>query len=93
MKVLRGGSAETRNNRWVKFDVELDESDLQAEVYKYNLALRELTVIQKYSLLVKLAELLVTIRMETLGVSGEKDSAKLSQEYSDYVTSLPKAED
>lgn len=93
MRVLRGGSAETRNNRWVKFDVELDESDLQAEAYKHNVALSELTVVQKYSLLVKLAELLVTVRMEALGVSGEKTSTELTQEYSGYVNSLPKAQD
>lgn len=93
MRVLRGGSAETSNNRWVKFDIELDESDLQAEVIKYNLAGRDLTVLQKYSLLVRLAELLVTVRMEALGVSGEDASKDLSQQYSKYVNSLPKAED
>lgn len=93
MKILRGGSAETVNNRWVKFDIELDESDLQAEVVKYNLAGHDLTVIQKYTLLVKLAELLVTVRMEELGAKGEISVAQLNQTYKDYVSGLPKADD
>lgn len=93
MIVLRGGSAESAGGRWVKFDVTLDESDLQAEVMKYNLAGRDLTVIQKYTLLVNLAELLVTVRMEALGVKGDKTSADLNQRYKDYVESLPRAED
>ncbi len=93
MRILRGGSAETANGKWVKFDVELDESDLQAEVVKYNLAGRDFTVIQKFTLLVKLAELLVTVRMEELGAKGEFPVAQLNQAYKDYVSSLPRAED
>jgi hypothetical protein len=92
MKVLRGGSAENSQGRWVKFDVELDESDIQAEVIKYNLAQEQLTVLQKYTLLVKLSELLVTVRMESLGVIGDVSASKLSQDYSDYVKSLPRQE-
>jgi hypothetical protein len=93
VRILRGGSAESTSGRWVKFDVELDESDIQAEVIKHNLAGRDLSVIQKYTLLVKLAELLVTVRMEALGVRGEQSSNDLNQSYKDYVASLPKAED
>lgn len=92
MRVLRGGSAENANNRWVKFDIELDESDLQAEVIKHNLAGAELTVIQKYTLLVKLAELLVTVRMEALGVQGEESSQTLNKNYKEYISTLPKVE-
>jgi hypothetical protein len=92
VRILRGGSAETTSNRWVKFDVELDESDLQAEVIKYNLAGRDLTVIQKYTLLVKLAELLVTVRMEELGAKGGTSVAELNQAYKEYVSGLPRAE-
>jgi hypothetical protein len=91
MRIVRGGSAETKDNRWVKFDIELDESDLQGETVKYNLA--DLTVIQKYTLLTKLAELLVTVRMETLGVKGEHDSASLNEAYKVYVSTLPRADD
>jgi len=90
MRVLRGGSAENSSNRWVKFDVELDESDMQAEVIKYNLDASKLTVLQKYSLLVKLAELLVTVRMEALGVVGAASSKDLNQSYVDYVATLPR---
>lgn len=88
MKIVRGGSAENKDKRWVKFDIELDESDLQAETIQHNLA--PLTVIQKYTLLTKLAELLVTVRMETLGVGGA-DSSALNKAYRDYVANLPKA--
>jgi hypothetical protein len=90
VKIVRGGSAENKDKRWVKFDIELDESDLQAETFQHNLA--RLTVIQKYTLLTKLAELLVTVRMETLGVGGA-DSSALNKAYKDYVANLPKASD
>lgn len=89
MRILRGGSAEVLGNKWVKFDVELDESDLQAEIMKYGLT-DHLTVIQKYSLLVRLAELLVTVRMEALGANGAATSAQLSQQYNDFISSLPR---
>jgi hypothetical protein len=93
VKILRGGSAETASGKWVKFDIELDEGDIQSEVMKYNLAGPTLTVIQKYTLLVKLAELLVTVRMEELGATGDTAVTKLNQSYKDYVASLPRAED
>lgn len=90
MIVLRGGSAETANGKWVKFDVTLDESDLQAEVIHNSLDLSAMTVIQKYSLLTKLAELLVTVRMEDLGAKGDKTASQLSQAYKNYLITLPK---
>lgn len=90
MKILRGGSAEVRPNRWFKFDIELDESDLQALVVKHNLD--DLTVIQKYKLLVKQAELLTTIEMESQGLAGEKPAKEIVAEFNSLVDSLPKAD-
>ncbi len=90
MKILRGGSAEIRPNKWHKFDIELDEGDLQALVVKHGLA--DLTVIQKYKLLVKQAELLVTVEMEGQGVVGDKTSRDLMAELNSLVESLPKVE-
>jgi hypothetical protein len=88
VKVLRGGSAESSNNRWVKFDVELDESDIQANVVQYGLDYDALSVIQKYTMLVKQAELLVTVRMETLGVTGDRSSTELQQDFVAYIKKL-----
>lgn len=88
MKILRGGSAEVAPNRWFKFDIELDESDLQALTVKHNLS--GLTVIQKYKLLVKQAELLTTIEMESQGLSGDKSAVTLKDEFDTLVESLPK---
>lgn len=88
MKILKGGSAEVRNGKWIKFDLELDESDLQALTVRYNLA--DLTVIQKYTLLVKQAELLITVQMESEGVTGDKSSKDLVAEFNALIEKLPK---
>ena len=91
MKILKGGSAEVANNRWVKFDIELDESDLQAIVIKNGIDGSKLTVGQKYQTLVKQAEVLVTLQMEGEGMTGEKSSRELLEDFKAYVSSLPKA--
>lgn len=88
MKVLRGGSAETSSNKWFKFDIELDESDLQALTVQHNLA--ELSVIQKYKLLTKQAELLVTVQMETEGATSDKSAKTLVAEFNALLETLPK---
>lgn len=88
MKILRGGSAEVRSNQWFKFDIELDESDLQALRIKHNLG--DLTVIQKYKLLVKQAELLTTIEMEAQGLNGDKRASELLIEFNELIEYLPK---
>lgn len=90
MKILRGGSAEIRPNRWFKFDVELDESDLQAIVIKHNIDGDKLTVGQKYQTLVKQAELLTTIEMEGQGMEGDKSSRLLNGEFKNFLSNLPK---
>lgn len=90
MKILRGGSAEVRPTQWFKFDIELDESDLQALIVKHSLDGSNLTVIQKYKLLVKQAELLVTVEMEIQGLHGDKSSAELKQEFDTLINTLPK---
>lgn len=92
MKVLKGGSAEVSSNRWHKFDIELDESDLQAIVVKNNLAYDQLTVGMKYSILVKQAEILVTIQFESEGLNSEKSSRELIQEFTFFLNGLPKVE-
>lgn len=89
MRILRGGSAEVKPNQWFKFDIELDESDLQAITIKHNLG--ELTVIQKYKLLVKQAELLTTIEMESQGLAGDKSARDIMTDFNSLVESLPKA--
>lgn len=88
MRVLRGGSAENKSNRWVKFDVELDESDYQQLLVENGLDPSDLTVIQKFNLLVKYAELLVTVRMESLGAVGDSSSAELLQELKTFIDRL-----
>jgi hypothetical protein len=90
LRVLRGGSAEAASNRWVKFDIELDESDLQALVIQHGLDSEALTVVQKFSLLVKQAEFLVTVRMESLGVQGEQTAQDLSNNLDAYIKMLKK---
>lgn len=91
MRILRGGSAEIRSNQWHKFDIELDESDLQAIVVKYNLAYAQLSVVQKYKILVKQAELLVTAEMQAHGAEGEYSLASLNEDLLGYLETLPKA--
>lgn len=92
MKVLRGGSAEVKPNRWFKFDVELDESDLQAIVVKHSLDYPELTVGMKYTILAKQAEILTTVEMESQGLQGEESSRDLVQKFVFFLNSLPKTE-
>jgi hypothetical protein len=88
VKILRGGSAEVRPNNWFKFDVELDESDLQAIVVKYGLDYDKLTVIDKYRLLKTQAELLTTIEMEQQGAVGQVSARDLSQQLLKVISDL-----
>lgn len=90
MKILRGGSAEVKPNNWFKFDIELDESDLQALVVKNNLDYAQLTVIAKYRLLVAQAELLTTVQMETQGAVGNDSASHLNDKLKALIESLPK---
>jgi hypothetical protein len=92
LKILKGGSAEISPNRWKKFDIELDETDLQALVIKNNLDATKLSVGQKYLLLVKQAELLITLDMERDGLSGEESFANLNEKLSMFLDKLPKLE-
>jgi hypothetical protein len=92
LKVLKGGSAEVAPNRWAKFDIELDESDLQAIVVKNNLDAEKLSVGQKYSILTKQAEILITHQMEREGLKGEKSSTDLILEFQQVVDNMPKVE-
>lgn len=92
MKVLKGGSAEVAPNRWSKFDIELDESDLQAIVVKNNLDPAKLSVGQKYSILTKQAEILITHQMETEGLIGEKSSSDLVIEFHKILGNMPKVD-
>lgn len=89
MRVLRGGSAEVAQNKWFKFDVELDESDLQAIVVKNSLDGAKLTVGQKYQLLVTQAELLVTLQMEGQGTTGQKSSRDIMMEFNSLLEKMP----
>lgn len=93
MRVLRGGSAEVSPNKWIKFDIELDEMDLQALVVKNNIDRNQLTVVQKFQLLVTQAELLVTVQMESQGASGSEDIATLNSRLKNLIASLPKSEE
>lgn len=90
MKILRGGSAEIKPNKWHKFDIELDESDLQAIVVKHNIDYSKLTVISKYKLLTWQAEILVTAEMNSQGVTGEKSIGDLTEIFNNYVAGLAK---
>jgi hypothetical protein len=78
LKILRGGSAETASGKWVKFDVELDETDLQRILSETNIVASTLSVRDVFSLLEAEAETLVTLKMEQLGARSEvsaKDQA------------------
>lgn len=92
MKILKGGTAEVNvngTNRWKKFDIELDESDLQAIVVKNSLDYDKLTVVMKYKLLVKQAEILIAVEFESDGLQGDKSVADLSGEFLQFVATLP----
>jgi hypothetical protein len=93
LKILKGGSAEVDNNKWRKFDVELDESDLQAIVMKFGIDSSKLSVGQKYLTMVKQAEILVAMDFESAGLTGDKSVRELTKEFLDYVENLPKADD
>lgn len=90
MRILRGGSTEIKSNQWFKFDIELDESDLQALIVKHNLDYSKLTVIQKFNLLSLQAELLVTVQMEQKGATGERSIAEYVAQLQDCINKLPK---
>lgn len=92
MKILKGGSAEVKPNVWKKFDIELDESDLQAITVKHNLDTSKLSVIMKYQLMVKQADLLITLQMESEGLTGDKSVETLSGEFRSLISQLPKVE-
>jgi hypothetical protein len=92
LRVLRGGSAEVQSNKWFKFDIELDESDLQAIVIKNSLDAAKLTVGQKYQLLVAQAEILVTLQMEGQSLTGEKSSRLLMEELNVLMSKMPHAD-
>jgi hypothetical protein len=90
VRVVRGGSAETASGKWFKFDVELDESDLQAIVIKHGIDSDELTVGNKFSILSKQAEVLVTIQMESQGLQGEQTAVEMMGALNSYLLQLPK---
>lgn len=91
MKVLRGASAEIGNNKWAKFDTELDEQDLNDLIITHNLT-SSLSLNQKFQLLRKQAEFFVTVEMESQGLRGSRTSAQLQANLTEYISSLPKAE-
>ncbi len=92
MRVLKGGSAETSSNKWFKFDVELDEGDLQAIVMQYGLDYDKLSVVQKYRMLSKQAEVLVTVEMEQAGLVGKVSSGSMVTSFKDFIATLPKVD-
>lgn len=92
MKILRGGSAEVQNGKWFKFDIELDESDLQAIVIKHGLDYEKLSVVQKYQILTTQAELLVTVQMESQGLTGSESSRTFAKRFNDLIDKLTKVE-
>jgi hypothetical protein len=92
LRILRGGSAEVRPNNWFKFDIELDESDLQAIVIKYNLDLPKMTVIEKYRVLTKQAELLATLEMERQGAVGQFSAQDIKTDLDTIISKLPKVD-
>lgn len=78
MRIVRGGSAQTHSGNWVKFDIELDEHDLQRILVENDMLDVQLTVRQVFSILVGEAELLVTVKLEQLGAKGEVAAKELS---------------
>lgn len=92
MKILKGGSAEVAPNRWKKFDIELDESDLQAIVVKNNIDYAQLTVGQKYNLLVKQAEILISVQFESEGLRGEESSVAVMAKFQKILETMPRKE-
>jgi hypothetical protein len=90
VKILKGGSLEVERNKWQKFDIELDESDLQAIVVTNGIDSAKLTVVQKFTVLSKQAEILVTAQMESVGASGDRPLSQLVPEFKGYLASLPK---
>jgi hypothetical protein len=88
VRVVRGGSAETRDGRWVKFDVELDESDIQANAVEAGIDPIDLKVADKFLMLSLQAEWLVTLKMETMGVTSNFTAAELGQKFKDHLNKL-----
>lgn len=86
MKVLRGGSAEVGSNKWVKFDIELDGSDLQRLLIENDLSDVTLTVREAFSLLEAEAETLVTLKMEQLGAKGDVTARDQAQRVTKLIS-------
>lgn len=96
MKILKGGTAEINvegTSRWKKFDIELDESDLQAIVIKNKLDYDQLTVGMKYKILVMQAEILICVEFESVGLQGEKSVNQLTGEFFQFISTLPHTDD
>jgi len=71
LRIVRGGSAETASGKWVKFDVELDESDIQRILIANDIAGHVLSVRDAFQLLEAEAEFLVVAKMTQLGAVGD----------------------
>lgn len=93
MRVLRGGSAEVKPNNWYKFDIELDESDLQAILVKNNIDSTVLTVGQKYKIMSAQAEILVTLEFENQGLNSDQSANQLTVNFLDMLSRLQKVQD
>jgi hypothetical protein len=74
LRIVRGGSAETASGRWVKFDVELDESDLQRILVENDMSGARLSVREVFSILEAEAETLILLKMEQLGARGDRSA-------------------
>lgn len=81
MKVLVGWSAELEHNRWAKFDVELDEADLQRLKFEHFPEVDVTQVKSKFifSLLQTEAEIYAVVDMLSQGGSVAELTPKLGE--------------
>ncbi len=87
MLVRQGWSGETASNRWAKFDIELDETDLGRLLREHDIAPPEaLSTVDAYRLLEAEAERLVRVKLAQR--YGMRDDDGFLSEYRETISRL-----
>jgi hypothetical protein len=88
VRLVRGGSAQTASGAWVKFDVELDESDLQRILIEHDMNGAQLSVREVFAILEAEAETLLILKMEQLGARSDKTAQQAAARVTKLMNKL-----